>query len=262
MSGTSTGNPRRSSPRTSLGTTRDDRILKWLPLVRLIAAKEFRRLGGLTRLLVIDLDDLVQSGVLGLMAAIDQFDPELSASSTYFSRRIRWAILDFLRSFPYFKHGEPLQSERAAETELDLRMSNCDELRRLENRLDVEKLTGSLSERQQEVISALMADSAQHSIASRLDITNGRVSQIKNESLAAMRSRVASTQAFLCAPPEATAAVRTPTRDRTFAESATRVLRNTPLSLETVPPMVDNDGHRSRSRKEACGCRCGSRSVS
>jgi len=195
MSETYTSNCRQIPTRNRLGTTRDEWILNWLPLVRLIAAKEFRRLGGLTRLLVIDLDDLVQSGVLGLIVAIDQFHPELSASPTYFSRRIRWAMLDFLRSFPYFKNGEPLQSERAAEAELDFQPANCDELHRLENRLDVEKLTELLSDRHQEVMLALMDDVAQHSIASMLDITEGRVSQIRSESLAAMRSRVGNAQA-------------------------------------------------------------------
>lgn len=168
--------------------TRDESIVDWLPLVRLIAVSEFKRLGGLTKLLVIEVDDLVQSGILGLMAAIDHFDPALSASKTYFSRRIRWAMLDFLRSFPYFKNGEAVGRENA--DVLDSQPSNCDELRRVETRVDVEKLTGLLSANQRRVILAMMYDVAQHSIAARLEITEGRVSQIKSESLAILRSHL------------------------------------------------------------------------
>lgn len=169
------------------GRRRDeDSVVHWLPLVRSIAVSEFRRLGGLTKLLLIDLDDLIQTGTVGLLAAIDHFDPALSSSKTYFTRRIRWAILDFLRSFPYFKDGQPVTKESV--NVLERQPADNDELGRVESRVDVEKLTGLLSEKQREVIWGMMHDVAQNSIASRLEITEGRVSQLKRESLIAMRS--------------------------------------------------------------------------
>jgi RNA polymerase sigma factor for flagellar operon FliA len=46
----------------------------------------------------IELDDLINSGALGLLDAIEKFDPEKQASfSTYAEFRIRGAILDLLR---------------------------------------------------------------------------------------------------------------------------------------------------------------------
>lgn len=47
------------------GQRRDENsVVHWLPLVRSIAASEFRRLGGLTKLRLIDLDDLIQTGIV------------------------------------------------------------------------------------------------------------------------------------------------------------------------------------------------------
>jgi len=170
--------------------TRDESIVEWLPLVRVIARSELRRLGGLPGLLAIDLDDLVQSGVLGLIAAIDHFDPALSPSKTYFAHRIRWAMLDFLRSFPYFRNGEALKRED--EDLLNRRPVTCEEIKRVEARVDLEKLIGLLPDQQRQVVLALMYGAAQHSIASMLKITAGRVSQIKNESFANLRWRLSA----------------------------------------------------------------------
>ena len=174
--------------RVTHGKRRDECIVDWLPIVRLIAISELRRLGGLPALLVIDLEDLVQSGVVGLISAIDHFDPALSASETYFSRRIRWAMLDFLRSFPYFKDGKALRRED--EDLLASQPVECRELQTVENRIDLEKLIALLPYPQRRVLRAMMCGFAQRSIASMLDITAGRVSQIKTESLAGLRWRL------------------------------------------------------------------------
>ena len=168
--------------------TRDEYIVEWLPLVRLIARSELRRLGGLPGLLAIDLDDLVQSGVLGLIAAIDHFNPALSPPKPYFAHRIRWAMLDFLRSFPYFKDG--VAFTREDEELLSFQPVTCEEIKRVETRVDLERLIGELPDQQRQVILALMYGVAQHSIASKLKITAGRVSQIKNESFEALRRRL------------------------------------------------------------------------
>lgn len=46
----------------------------------------------------VELDDLIQAGALGLLNAIDHFDPKKGiALSTYLSQRVRWALIDELR---------------------------------------------------------------------------------------------------------------------------------------------------------------------
>ena len=168
---------------------RDESIITWLPLVRRIAVGEFRRLGSLTKLLVIDVDDLFQSGVMGLIVAIDHFDPSLSSPQTYFTRRIRGAMYDFLRSFPYIRNGEVVT--RVEEAELESIPTRCRELARAEVRIDFEKLAGCLSSQQKTVIWGMVRETPQNLIASGLGVTEGRVSQIKSESMTAMRSAAA-----------------------------------------------------------------------
>jgi RNA polymerase sigma factor FliA len=74
----------------------DDRerlILEHLPQVRLIARKIHERLPE-----TISMEDLVSSGVVGLINAIDNFDPRQNVKlRTYAEFRIRGAILDSLR---------------------------------------------------------------------------------------------------------------------------------------------------------------------
>ncbi|MEM6051524.1 RNA polymerase sigma factor FliA [Erwinia sp. P7711] len=46
----------------------------------------------------VELDDLIQAGAVGLLNAIDNFDPKKGiAMSTYISQRVRWALIDELR---------------------------------------------------------------------------------------------------------------------------------------------------------------------
>jgi RNA polymerase sigma factor (sigma-70 family) len=168
---------------------RNEAIIRWVPLVRRIAVGEFRRLGSLTKLLVIDVDDLFQSGVAGLIVAVDHFNPRLSAPQTYFTRRIRGAIYDFLRSFPYVQsNGRRVQ--RADESELESRPSPCPELDRADACIDFERLVEGLSPQQRDVIWGTTWGVPQSSMARRLGVTTGRVSQIKSESLTVLRSAV------------------------------------------------------------------------
>ncbi len=72
---------------------REELILKHLPVVDLIARSIYRRLPRET-----SLDDLISTGILGLIAAIDNFKPGLQIQlKTYAAHRIRGAILDSLR---------------------------------------------------------------------------------------------------------------------------------------------------------------------
>jgi RNA polymerase sigma factor for flagellar operon FliA len=72
---------------------REALVLQHLPQVRLIAKRIHDQLPD-----YISLDDLISSGVIGLLAAIDKFDPSLNVQlNTYAERKIRGAILDGLR---------------------------------------------------------------------------------------------------------------------------------------------------------------------
>jgi len=82
-----------------LGTTldRDHTLAKYLPTVRQVARSIHKRLPH-----HVDIDDLINSGVLGLMDAFQKFNPEKGTQFGAFARfRIRGAILDYLRSLDW-----------------------------------------------------------------------------------------------------------------------------------------------------------------
>jgi len=73
---------------------KDKIVVEYAPLVRFIAQKIASRLPS-----NIELDDLISCGVIGLMDAIDKFDPSRDNKfKTYAEFRIRGSILDELRS--------------------------------------------------------------------------------------------------------------------------------------------------------------------
>src|SRR5450631_4927426 len=85
---------------------REQLILQHLPQVRLIARRIQERLPD-----SISLDDLVSNGVIGLIAAIDNFDPAHNVKlKTYAEYKIRGAILDSLRGLDW----APRQRRRQA----------------------------------------------------------------------------------------------------------------------------------------------------
>lgn len=76
---------------------RDRLILEHLPLVRHIAKRVHNRLPP-----SVVLDDLIHSGILGLIDAINKFDPsKLVDLRIYATHRIRGAILDSLRGLDW-----------------------------------------------------------------------------------------------------------------------------------------------------------------
>lgn len=73
--------------------TRNNLIQEYLPLVRQLAGRMAYALPP-----QVDADDLVASGVIGLMEALDRFNPELETSfKTFATWRVRGAMLDELR---------------------------------------------------------------------------------------------------------------------------------------------------------------------
>jgi RNA polymerase sigma factor for flagellar operon FliA len=73
---------------------KDKLILEYAPLIKFIAQKIAVRLPS-----NIELDDLISSGVIGLMDAIEKYDPSRDNKfKTYAEFRVRGAILDELRA--------------------------------------------------------------------------------------------------------------------------------------------------------------------
>ncbi len=87
-------------------TERERLILEHLPQVRLIARRIHDRLPG-----SVSLDDLISTGIVGLISAIDHFDASLNVKlKTYAEYKIRGAILDSLRGLDW----APRQKRRKA----------------------------------------------------------------------------------------------------------------------------------------------------
>src|SRR5580704_1058877 len=85
---------------------RDRLILEHLPQVRLIARRIHERLPE-----SVNLEDLISTGTIGLIAAIDRFDPSHNVKlKTYAEYKIRGAILDSLRGLDW----APRQQRRRA----------------------------------------------------------------------------------------------------------------------------------------------------
>jgi RNA polymerase sigma factor for flagellar operon FliA len=80
---------------TKLSQSKKDGLIKeYAPLIRFIAQKIAVRLPS-----NIELDDLISAGVIGLMDAIDKYDPSRDNKfKTYAEFRVRGAILDELRA--------------------------------------------------------------------------------------------------------------------------------------------------------------------
>src|SRR5918911_5331222 len=77
--------------------TRERLILEHLPQVRLIARRIHDRLPG-----CVNLDDLISTGIVGLISAIDRYDPSQNVKlKTYAEYKIRGAILDSLRGLDF-----------------------------------------------------------------------------------------------------------------------------------------------------------------
>jgi len=97
---------------------REQLILEHLPQVRLIARRIQERLPE-----SISLDDLVSTGVLGLIPAIDNFDPAHQVKlKTYAEYKIRGAILDSLRGLDW----APRQKRRKAK-QIEAAVSNAEQ---------------------------------------------------------------------------------------------------------------------------------------
>jgi len=87
---------------------REQLILEHLPQVKLIARRIHERLPE-----SVSLDDLISTGTLGLIAAIDRFDPQHNVKlKTYAEYKIRGAILDSLRGLDWAPRQQRKRSKQ------------------------------------------------------------------------------------------------------------------------------------------------------
>jgi RNA polymerase sigma factor FliA len=95
-------------------------VLQYAPLVKYVAGRMRSRLPD-----NVDQDDLVSDGVLGLMDAIERFEPERGLSfQTFAVPRIRGAILDGMRAMDFVPRSvrDKLRSVQRAQLELEARL--------------------------------------------------------------------------------------------------------------------------------------------
>jgi len=111
------------------GDARDLLILEHLPQVRLIARRIQGRLPD-----NVALEDLISSGVIGLISAIDHFDPAHNVKlKTYAEYKIRGAILDSLRGLDWAprqkrRRAKQIEAAIAHAEQLHQRVSTEDEV--------------------------------------------------------------------------------------------------------------------------------------
>jgi RNA polymerase sigma factor for flagellar operon FliA len=87
---------------------REQLILEHLPQVRLIARRIHERLPD-----SVSLDDLISTGIVGLISAIDRFDPRHNVKlKTYAEYKIRGAILDSLRGLDWAPRQQRKRSKQ------------------------------------------------------------------------------------------------------------------------------------------------------
>ncbi|MEE8430845.1 MAG: sigma-70 family RNA polymerase sigma factor [Candidatus Desulfatibia sp.] len=96
--------------------TRRKLIDKYMPTVRRIVLQYNRKLPP-----KIDINDLVSAGVVGLLRAMEKFDPERGVNFTSFANyHIKGSILDELRQWDHLTRGERQMAKRMEMTYLEL----------------------------------------------------------------------------------------------------------------------------------------------
>src|SRR4030042_6565226 len=97
---------------TQQAASQDEKIAKYAPLVKRISYHMMVRLPA-----SVEVDDLIQVGLMGLMDAMSRFDGTQGAQfESYASQRIRGAMLDELREadwLPRHVRQKPRQMEGA-----------------------------------------------------------------------------------------------------------------------------------------------------
>ncbi len=97
-------------------------VREYAPMIRMIAQRLVFRLPS-----SLDIDDLIHSGVIGLMKALERYDPTINARfKTYAEFRIRGAMLDEIRTLDWVPRSVHDKTKRLKQA--------CDELIKLKGR--------------------------------------------------------------------------------------------------------------------------------
>ena len=100
---------KRSTPCRDLKHHREEIVESLLPLVRRTAERIHRRLPP-----GIDLESLMQAGVMGLLEAVDRYNPERGVFQTYARYRIQGEIMEYLRSLDWVSRSVRAWGRKAA----------------------------------------------------------------------------------------------------------------------------------------------------
>jgi RNA polymerase sigma factor for flagellar operon FliA len=101
-------NPYEATATALSAEEREHLILEHLPQVKLIARRIHERLPE-----SVSLEDLISTGVVGLISAIDRFDPSQNVKlKTYAEYKIRGAILDSLRGLDWAPRQQRRRSKQ------------------------------------------------------------------------------------------------------------------------------------------------------
>jgi len=184
--------------------TKKEIVLENLPLVKKIAGSIYRRIPEG----VVDFDELVNTGVIGLIKAVENYNEKKSSFSTYAYIKIRGEILDYLRKIDPLPRNVRSKIKKSdwngikdevsffisLERELfngsdtlkikDILVSNVinPEIDLIKKELTalLSRAIGELSEREQLVLQLLFVEELDlKSVAEILGVTVSRVSQIK-----------------------------------------------------------------------------------
>jgi RNA polymerase sigma factor for flagellar operon FliA len=199
--------------------TKDEIILENLPLVKKVASKIYYKLPDCD----IEFDDLVNTGIIGLIKAIDKYKEGKAKFSTYAYIKIRGEILDYLRSLEIVprsvkdkikREKEENDSEQhiplsntAVIVSIDKAMSDDDDGYRLVDRLvskrktpeeevielDInEKLMAAinkLNDNEKAVLQMIYFEERDLKyISKKLNISMSRISQIKSQAVTKLKS--------------------------------------------------------------------------
>ena len=104
----------RSTRATKIDPAKEELVTQYLPLVRFVAEKIHRRLPP-----GVDLESLIHSGVVGLLEALDRFDPKRGVEFEVYARyRIQGEVMQCLRSLDWVSRsvrswGRKMEAARA-----------------------------------------------------------------------------------------------------------------------------------------------------
>ncbi|HVP21232.1 MAG TPA: FliA/WhiG family RNA polymerase sigma factor [Anaerolineaceae bacterium] len=115
---------------------REDLVLNCIPLIHFILGRL-----GISREIGLDYEDLVSQGLLGIIDAVDRYDPSYGTQfSTYAAVRIRGKILDYLRSLDWLSRTARNRSKviQKAISELWVNLGQSPSEEQIANHLGIE----------------------------------------------------------------------------------------------------------------------------